>query len=191
MTARQHGTLEPDLNQMPADYPSNRIGLDSIADGTRVRFRPAVPDDALELRTGLDRLSGRSAWLEDLVPIPSCTDEELRQAFRADHQDVELLVAEVDIGRHFQPVALARYARRAGERTSADVQIVVEDDWQDRGIGVRLLERLKNAAAEAGITQFHARIVEEPQRVLRLLREVANDVDIRERGTEVLVTAAL
>ena len=55
-------------------------------------------------------------------------------------------------------VALGSYVRLRDVRT-AEVAFAVADDFQGRGIGTRLLERLAELAAAAGIEEFLAEVL--------------------------------
>lgn len=196
LVRRWFGTPEPDLSQLPDGYPAHRIVEDRLPDGTEVRCRPILPDDAVELRRGLERLSERTRWLRFHAPVHELSDAEVRMLVDVDHHDREALVAEVRTGsrwvpglRHWQPVGVARYARTGPEE--AEVAIVVEDAWQGRGIGRWLLGRLVAAAREEGIRRLIGEVLAENQVALRLAEAPGLRVERHEDGTVVHLVAHL
>jgi hypothetical protein len=68
-------------------------------------------------------------------------------------------------------VGVARYVRGA-EPDTAEVAVVVVDDWQGKGVGTALLERLTERAAENGIGQFVALILQENAEAIELFRSI-------------------
>ncbi len=58
------------------------------------------------------------------------------------------------------------------EGRAAEVAFAVADDWQQRGIGKVLMDRLAEDARAAGIETFHADIAPENSASLALLRRL-------------------
>jgi GNAT superfamily N-acetyltransferase len=53
---------------------------------------------------------------------------------------------------------------------SADLGVLVEDSWQRRGVGSRLVSALFDVARAAGMTRVHADVLGDDQFILRTLR---------------------
>ena len=51
-------------------------------------------------------------------------------------------------------IAVGRYIRNSKEDEAAEVSFMVRDDWQNRGIGRILLEKLISIARDRGIKRF-------------------------------------
>jgi hypothetical protein len=64
---------------------------------------------------------------------------------------------------------VARYVRIPGDRESAEVAVVVVDEWHNRGLGTALLDRLTDRARENGITRYTAIVSEDNDVVLSAL----------------------
>jgi GNAT superfamily N-acetyltransferase len=83
-----------------------------------------------------------------------------------------------DTGHH-QPTLLAWHgaacigiANLAADSTGvADVGVLVEDAWQRRGVGSRLLSALFDTARSRGLTRVHADVLGDDQFILRTLRK--------------------
>lgn len=186
---RHHGTPEPDLAAPPEGYPAHRVRDTELPDGTPVRLRPIVPDDALELRAGLKRLSERTRWLRFHSPVSDLPDDQLRHLATVDHHDREAIVAEVQVDRCWQPIGVARFDR-TGE-AEAELAIVVEDEYQARGVGGLLLDHLIEAAREEGIDRLLGEVLAENRAVLGLLSGRGVALDAVREGTVLHTTTWL
>ena len=82
-----------------------------------------------------------------------------------DHQDREAVVAVLD----GEIVGVARYFRWPGSR-SAELAVVVADDWQRQGVATRMIGRLAQLAQAAGIERFTLTMQADNRAVLRLIR---------------------
>ncbi len=67
------------------------------------------------------------------------------------------------------PVGIGRLVR---DGASAEVAFAVGDDWQSRGVGRMLADRLAADARAAGITSFHAEVRRDNVRSAALLRQM-------------------
>jgi nucleotide-binding universal stress UspA family protein len=95
------------------------------------------------------------------------SDETLAYLTEVDHHDHEALVAiDPETGHS---VGVARFARSEIEPREAEVSVTVADDWQGRGLGTALLERLTERARKEGVHRFTALVQAENRGALALL----------------------
>jgi RimJ/RimL family protein N-acetyltransferase len=138
-----------------------------LRDGSTITIRPIEPGDAARLREvwqGMSELSRRRRFL-----APSngeVSDEDMRYLVEVDHRRHEALLALDPDGR---AVAVARYVRTPGDRDTAEVAVVVADEWHHRGVATALLDRLSTRARENGIRRYTAIVSEGNDIVLRAL----------------------
>jgi RimJ/RimL family protein N-acetyltransferase/nucleotide-binding universal stress UspA family protein len=143
-----------------------------LRDGSTVVIRPLSPDDRELLRAGFERLSERSRYLRFQTPLTELSDQQLSHLTAVDHHDHEALLAldpESD-----DAIGVARFVR-VGDNV-AECAIVVADDWQNRGLGGALLERLVQRAHEEGVERFTALVLAENTDALRLLGRLGDTV---------------
>ena len=132
-----------------------------------VTIRPMAPDDADRLLAFHSRLSDDTTYLRYFSPHPHLSPREVVRFTVVDHLEREAFVAvEGD-----DIVGVGRYDRRPGT-ADAEVAFVVEDRWQDRGIGTRLMERLMERAREVGIERLVGETLAGNRRMLKLFRRV-------------------
>jgi RimJ/RimL family protein N-acetyltransferase len=99
-------------------------------------------------------LSDRSRRLRFLAPTSEISDEDLEYLTDVDHRRHEAMIALDPDGD--RALGVARYVRVPGDREAAEVAVVVVDDWQRRGLGTALLDRLTERARENGIARYTA-----------------------------------
>jgi GNAT superfamily N-acetyltransferase len=102
------------------------------------------------------RLSPTSIYRRFFSPLPRVPEWAVAQAIEVDHLDKESLVAVAG----GEIVGQATYARPANS-DEAEAAIVVEDGWQRRGIGKRLLSELAERARRRGIGTFTGAVLPE------------------------------
>lgn len=122
------------------------------------------PTDGSELRRFFYRLSPETIYRRFHSPITRPEQAQPRFLLDIDHRDREAVAAVVD----GEIVGVARYVRRRGTPT-AEVAVVVADDWQRQGIATRLMCALAGFAAEAGIERFAMNMQADNAPVLRLV----------------------
>jgi GNAT superfamily N-acetyltransferase len=145
-------------------------------------FRPIDPHDRTPIVTVFDGLSEHSRYLRYLGPKLRLSDAEIRYFTEVDHHDHEALVA-IEPGTG-DGIGVARYVRREGDPTAAELAVAVIDDWQRRGIGSRLTSALADRARAEGVTTFTALMLAENEQMLSLLDELGRTrITSRERGT--------
>ncbi|MEP7054136.1 MAG: GNAT family N-acetyltransferase [Actinomycetota bacterium] len=63
-------------------------------------------------------------------------------------------VAVVAVDAHEEIVGVARYSRLTADPDTAEIAVVVQDDLQGRGIGLKLLVELREMARADGVRHF-------------------------------------
>jgi GNAT superfamily N-acetyltransferase len=170
--------------EQPVPEPKAAGHVSELADGARLTIRSIKPADAYPLLRMFDRLSPESIYHRFFSPIPRPRRAALLHLAGLDHELHEALVAEID----HEIVAVARYDGRP-EENDAEVAVIVEDDWQDRGVGTMLLHHLARVGARRGLVAFRATVLGENRRALPFLRRLSPDADVRFREGEYEVYA--
>jgi GNAT superfamily N-acetyltransferase len=172
------------LEQPVAEIPRQPAAPTELVDGTDITIRVIQPADAYALLRMFDRLSPESLYHRFFSPMPQPRRAALLHLAGLDHEMHEAVVAEVDR----EIVGVARYDGRTGE-DDAEVAVIVDDAWQDRGLGTRLLHRLARVGARRGLVAFRAVVLGENRRVLPFLRRLSPEAEVRFRSGEYQVYA--
>src|SRR3954452_2997026 len=126
-----------------------------VVDGAHLRGRPVTPADRERLVAAFEGLSPESRYRRFMGPKKRLSAFELTYLTDIDHRTHEAFAA-VDASDRI--VGVARYAVPSDDPTSttADMSVVVADDWQRRGIGTMLSAEAVRAAAANGMRRLTA-----------------------------------
>src|SRR6056297_104502 len=162
------------------DY-RERLTLD---DGTVIEFRAVQPWHKAMLAEGFTRLSPESRRRRFFTSKTGLSDEELRYLTEFDGTDHYALGAMLPAGEpdgdgEPEGIGVARFVRSTSDPETAEISIVVVDDWQHRGVGKRLLERIAGAAAERGIRRIRSVALADNPDVRELLERHTESLEVR------------
>ena len=156
----------------------------TLKDGTTAVLRPIRPEDEPELSALYARLSPETAYqrfFTVMARLPPSWAHILANV------DYERRMAIVAVGPDNELIAVARYdLDEAGNE--AEIAIVVQDQWQGKGIGAMLLADLLSYAEAKGIRRFRAYVLTDNRRMLDMLSRLA---EVLERHNERGVTSLL
>jgi RimJ/RimL family protein N-acetyltransferase len=138
-----------------------------LRDGTLARMRPIRPDDAPRLVTLYDHLSRDTRYHRFFSVMQRLPPDWARFLANVDYEARLALVVESPDDPDAL-IAVARY-EPAGEPGTAEVAFVVQDGWQDRGVGTVLFGALLAAAELHGIRRFRAWVLADNRRMLDLI----------------------
>jgi GNAT superfamily N-acetyltransferase len=144
-------------------------------------------DDVEALRRMFFRLSPETVYRRFFRPVREPSEATLRHFAEVDHELREALVAEVD----GELVGVARYDRPGTDAADAEVAIVVEDAWQHRGLGRRLMRRLATVASDHGVRVFTADVLGGNRAAMHMLRTLSPSATVQITSGEVVVRAPL
>jgi GNAT superfamily N-acetyltransferase len=161
----------------------------ALADGARILIRPIEPSDARQLEAGFEHLGAVSRYRRFLTPIDHLSDRQLNYLTHVDHIAHEALLA-IDTATG-EDVAVARFVRDPEDPSRAEVAIVVADDWQGRGVGGALADRLRDRGRSVGVGWFTARMRIGNRGGRRLLDRVADEISENEDAGTIDITARL
>lgn len=159
--------------ETPAGYPVELVETAWLVDGVQVLFRPIVPEDRVRYERLFSRLSPETLYRRFMTAVPRINQGLLERLVNVDYTDRLAIVALIGD----EIVGVARYD--VVEPGVAEVALVVEDEWQGRGIGSRLLWRISAAARARGVRSFAAEVLGENRPMMGLLHVLAEDLETR------------
>ncbi|MGB0385685.1 MAG: GNAT family N-acetyltransferase [Ardenticatenaceae bacterium] len=154
-----------------------------LRDGSTASIRIANPSDVDGLHAFFEQLSEYSRYTRFFSPrVP--TKKFMASFCRDDDPEslLTLIVTRVVEGVS-SIVATASYL--AMDESRAEVAFTVDDEFQGKGLGTLLLERLAVLAAQHGITSFFALTMSENRAMVELLRRSGFDIEAQRAGSEV------
>jgi RimJ/RimL family protein N-acetyltransferase len=162
----------------PGEYPKELEQQVVLPDGARVFVRPIRPDDADRLVALYDRLSQHTAYQRFFQVMRRLPPDWARFLATVDYVRRLALVAVDDRDPEGKVIAVARY-EPMGPTEAAEVAFVVQDAWQNRGLGTFLFCTLLEAARARGIDEFQAMVLADDHRILDLITRLTHVHDRR------------
>jgi RimJ/RimL family protein N-acetyltransferase len=150
------------------DYPAELERLLTLRDGAVVRLRPIRPDDAPRLQALHSRLSTDTAYQRFFAIVKRLPPDWARVLATVDYRRRLALVVELPSGDDPELIAVGRYDA-LDEPGTAEVAFVVQDSWQNRGLGTLLFDAILGAATARSYKRFRAYVLADNRRMLDLI----------------------
>ncbi|MBM3119252.1 MAG: GNAT family N-acetyltransferase [Chloroflexi bacterium] len=152
--------------EYPAQYESEEL----LKDGSRLRIRPIRLEDAEAWVDFVSRLGLYTKYLRFHHVPKKMGMEDALHFCTVDYKDSFALVAEIFRECRWSIVAIGRYYRLPS-RYTAEFALVVEDAYQGKGIGTKMMECLVNAARDNDITTFVGDVLVENDKMMAVLKD--------------------
>jgi GNAT superfamily N-acetyltransferase len=145
--------------------------------GADVVIRRPAPTDRPAIEAMYARCSLQSRYARFLAPLAAIPTNHLTDVLDASTEHE----AWVGTPRN-EPTTVVALGSWAANRADAELALLVEDAWQRRGIGSRLLEVLAARTQRAGYCRLTASVLTEARHVLRMMRAVVGPTAVRVDG---------
>lgn len=166
------------------DYPAELERELTLRDGSVVRIRPIRPDDAPRLQELHGRLSQQTAYQRFFTVVKRLPPDWARVLATVDYRRRLALVVEACASAKPELIAVGRYDA-TDEPDTVEVAFVVQDNWQNRGLGTNLFDAILRAAAARSYRRFRAYVLADNRRMLDLITRFTR---VESRKTEQSVT---
>jgi acetyltransferase len=160
--------------------------LHDLGDGLRVGLRLTRPSDAPRVRAFLERLSEGTRLRRFLVARPEIDERTVEHFTFYNPRERLVLAATAPLAGVEEIIGLADVA--LVETGMAELGIVVDDDYQRRGVGEALIESLAHLAAAHGATHIRAEMLDHNEPMLRLMQGLGRTVETAEDGHRIAYT---
>lgn len=171
--AKSRNLIYADQIEMPVYtpvYPEELEEWITLKDEQKVFLRPLRLTDESGLRDMFYRLSPESVHYRFFQVIKSMPHDRLQASLRVDYEADMALVILKDATPDAPVLAVAHYSRNP--RTNfADAAFLVQDDWQCKGIGTILMQRMMDHAKHHGIAGITADVLVQNQGMLRVFHK--------------------
>jgi GNAT superfamily N-acetyltransferase len=150
-----------------------------LGDGSAVLIRPVEPEDKELFVAGWEHFGEESRYRRFMGAKGDLSPGDLAYFTEIDHVNHEAIGArDAQTG---EGVGVARYVRLPDSPEVAEAAVAVVDEWQHRGLGGELLERLTEHARANGIKRFHASLFAMNRSMLSLFQDLG-EVDVNHVG---------
>jgi GNAT superfamily N-acetyltransferase len=159
-----------------ARYPDELSHAVTTTDGTRVFVRAIRPEDADRLMAFHDRLGEHTIYQRFFTVMKHLPPDWARILANVDYVTRLAIVAEAETPRGPELAAVARYEPTARSDT-VEVAFVVQDGWQNKGLGTLMFHDLLRAAQARGFRRFSAYVLATNRRMLDLINRFSHVVE--------------
>jgi acetyltransferase len=139
--------------------------------GQAVTLRPLRPDDIDIESTFLNALSPETRHNRLLGGMIRITREYLEKLTTVDFSKDVALAATLMLSDRESLIGVGRYVRTP-DGNACEFAIVIADEWQGKGIGKRLLQKLVDIARSRGLREIYGEILSSNRRMLELCRKL-------------------
>ena len=185
VVGRSHPGLDRYGHMAIHPYPAHRVHEWQMPDGARMTIRPIRPEDAELEREFVKGLSPESKYFRFMDTLRELTPQMLARFTQIDYDREMAFIAVTSSRGKEVEIGVCRYVTNP-DGESCEFAVVVADEWQGRGIAVRLMEELIAVAREKRLKQMLGHILASNSRMLKLVVELgftigpeANDPMVR------------
>jgi len=162
-------------------YPEELERYETLKDGTQIFFRPVKPADEPALAEMFYSLSADSVRTRFFTHTMTFPHKDVQRVTNIDYEHELAIVGVVPGPGGEEIVAIAQYFLDP-KTQAAEVAFVVQDEWQQKGMGAFLLEYLTQTAKKRGVRRFHAKVLPGNKPMLALFQNSGYEISMKFDG---------
>ncbi|RPJ23618.1 MAG: GNAT family N-acetyltransferase, partial [Planctomycetaceae bacterium] len=144
-------------------------------------FRPIKPVDEAALSEMLYSLSEESVRTRYMTRTIAFPHKDVQQLTNIDYQMALAIVGLVPGPIEEEMVAIAQYFLDP-KTQAAEVAFLVQDEWQQKGMGTFLLDYITQVAKQRGVKLFYAKVLGDNKPMLAIFQNSGYKVNIEFDG---------
>lgn len=152
-------------------YPAHLITHWQLPDGTNLTIRPIRPEDAGIEQAFVRGLSAEAKYFRFMDALQELSQGMLVRFTQIDYDREMALIAVLEQDSQEQELGVCRYVASA-DGQSCEFALVVADEWQNKGIGNKLMNCLFDAARAKGIKVMEGEVLAANRSMLELVRRL-------------------
>ncbi len=153
-------------------YPTELETIWQLPDGTNVSIRPIRPEDATQEQTFVKNMSAESKYFRFMQSLEQLTPLMLARFTQIDYDREMALIAVVKEGKEdSRIIGVVRYVSNP-DHHSCEFALAVSDDYQRKGIGRHLMQRLMVVAHDRGIEVMEGEVLSANSKMLKLMERI-------------------
>jgi acetyltransferase len=150
-------------------YPAHLVSKVQLHDGTDIIIRPIRPEDAEIEQKFIRELSSEAKYFRFMSSLQELTQEMLVRFTQIDYHNEMALIAVKHDGNAEEEIGVARYVINL-DKKSCEFALVVSDQWQRKGIGHQLMQRLMEVARDRGLERMEGEVLKNNFKMLELIK---------------------
>ncbi len=140
-----------------------------LKNGEGLFFKPATPKDIPLVDSFMSRVSRESLRMRFMASVSLVSSDIIKDLCNSDFNSSGCLLALTGEDEKAEVVGLGNYIA-TGNGHSAELALLIEDNYQGRGIGTLLLERLAGLAAANGFVEFEAEVLPDNHQMINVFK---------------------
>ena len=146
-------------------------GTWTLDDGKKLTLRHIAHDDAIIEQTFVRKLSVQSRYLRFHGSIKELSKKDLETFTNPDPRNAEALIIlyKGEFNETEEEIGVARFIIDPDGK-NCEFAIVVADEWQNRGLGAKLMEALISHAQSRGIKRMHGSVLRNNSDMLQFVK---------------------
>ncbi|GHD68416.1 bifunctional acetate--CoA ligase family protein/GNAT family N-acetyltransferase [Jeongeupia chitinilytica] len=156
-------------------YPSQLVQVTQLKNGMPVTIRPIRPEDAELIIAFVASLSEETRYNRYMSTLKSLPQAQLARFTQIDYARELALVAAVESGGGEAIVAVARFVVNP-DYDSCEFAIVIDDAWQGKGLGNRLMNALFDAARDMRLSVVEGEVLTSNKTMLSFMKSLGFEV---------------
>jgi acyl-CoA hydrolase/GNAT superfamily N-acetyltransferase len=168
--AKKQKYLYEDQIELPWDtmrYPDELERYETLKDSTQIFFRPVKPTDEPALSEMLYSLSRESVHTRYFTYTMTFPHRDVQRLTNIDYNQNLAIVGVVPGPGDEEIVAIAQYFLDP-KTGAAEVAFIVQDEWQQKGMGTFLLAYVTQVARQRGVKTFYAKVLPQNRPMLAI-----------------------
>ncbi|MFH1733032.1 MAG: GNAT family N-acetyltransferase [Planctomycetota bacterium] len=191
--AKAHKHIHEDQIEMSWEhvhYPEELERYDTLRDGTQIFFRPVKPTDEPALSEMLYSLSTQSVRSRYFTHTMTFPHKDVQKLTNIDYENDLAIVGVVPGPAGEEVVAIAQYFLDP-KTQAAEVAFIVQDEWQQKGMGSFLLDYITQIARQRGVRRFTAAVLASNKPMLAIFHNTGYKVETEFDGEAYGITYEL
>lgn len=166
-------------------YPTHLITHWQLADGTDLTIRPIRPEDAEMEQDFVRGLSAESKYFRFMDTLQELSQTMLVRFTQIDYDREMALIAVLQQDSREKELGVCRYIASA-DGQSCEFALVVADEWQNKGIGNKLMNCLFDAARAKGIGVMEGEVLKANHAMLELVRRLGFEITVSPEDVSIM-----
>ena len=162
-------------------YPEELERYETLKDDTQIFFRPVKPTDEPALSEMLYSLSTTSVRTRFFTHTMAFPHKDVQKLTNIDYDQELAIVGCVPGPAGEEIVAIAQYFLDP-QSMAAEVAFVVQDEWQQKGMGSFLLAYVTQIARQRGVRRFYAKVLPANRPMLSIFQNTGFKVNMEFDG---------
>lgn len=152
-------------------YPSHLVSQFQLPGGSYATIRPIRPEDAQMEQAFVRKLSQEAKHFRFMESIHELSREMLVRFTQLDYSRELAFIATTKQGEREIGLGVARYFTNP-DGESGEIALVVADDWQNLGLGTRLMCCIIEAAQEKNFEVLEGEVLANNVKMLHLMKKL-------------------